>query len=95
MNFIYIMSFKELNDIIKLPEDLNNLIYAYYDNTCQFCKTELEYCETCGYYLCYCINISACYICKKISYESTQDTTYNMDFKHKIFMCDNCWDNYD
>lgn len=86
------MSFKNLDKIIKLPKDINYIIYKYYTNICQECNNETEYCSSCKYYYCYCDNgITECYLCKKIFCRLIHDIIYNINLNNNLLLCNTCW----
>jgi len=87
------MIFKELDELIPLPLELNKLIYEYSSFQCSNCKLTQVECNKCHLYYCNCCdNYFSCLICKKI-------LCYEHIYHQKSFdiydeLCDVCW-NYD
>lgn len=86
------MSFRELDKVINLPKDINYIIYKYWSNICEDCNNEIDYCEDCELFYCFCNkNISECYLCKKIFCQLVHDVFYKISFKHNLLLCNTCW----
>lgn len=86
------MKFKDLDNIINLPKEINYIIYKYSINICEDCNNEVEYCEDCKYYYCYCDNeITECYLCKKIFCKLIHEICYNVNLNSNLLLCNTCW----
>lgn len=86
------MNFKELDSIIKLPKDMNFIIYKYYNDLCEKCYYNVEYCYECDFYYCFCDkNTNKCYLCTKIFCDYLHGIIYKINFKNNLFICNNCW----
>ena len=80
------------NLLIKLPKNINEIIFSYYTDYCDVCKVEQEYCNGCGLYNCMCVGATFCNNCFKICCMYDCNEFYTICTCCCKYLCRYCWE---
>ncbi len=89
-----ILKFKELDKLLydKLPKDLVNMVYEYYNNGCDICRLEMTLCHFCDDYFCeiylYHKEKKLCMTCNNYLYK---DEMMGICYCSKHYLCCLCF----